>query len=162
MRTGKFGALDPIMPWIVFRHLSDADLAAIHAFLSTIAPGAHAIDNHSPPARCVLCEQEHGLGASNRVEKPKGIRLDPRILAGYAGTYRSAEYGFGRVIAFRKGRLFGREEAGPEIELIPVSRERFLAPGWLAPIEFVRDLAGRVTGHLSLEVDDVRLDRVNE
>lgn len=160
MRTGKQGTLDPIMPWVAFRNLSDRDLSEMFAYLRTRPAAVHWVDNHSEPDSCAACGQSHGLGARNRLEKPAGIHLDARTLSGYAGTYRSAEHGFERVIAFRSGRLFGSEDGGPEIELVPVSRERFVAPGWVAPIEFRRDPAGRVTGHVSIEVGDIWLERV--
>lgn len=38
MRTGKGGTLSGVMPWATYRHLSDDDLSAIHAFLRTMHP----------------------------------------------------------------------------------------------------------------------------
>jgi hypothetical protein len=150
------------MPWIVFRNMSNRDLEDLFAFLGTMAPSPHLIDNHSVPTPCAACGQIHGRGAENRLVVPKGIRLDPGSLAALAGTYRSKELGFSRVVTARAGRLYGREEQGPEIELVPVSPTRFLAPGWLAPVEFVRDSTGRVTAQVSKEVEDLRLDRVEK
>ncbi len=148
MRSGKSGTLDPLMPWVVFRNMSDRDLEDLFAFLETMAPSPHAIDNHSVPTLCAACGQTHGRGAENRLVVPKGIRLDPGSLAAFAGTYRSKELGFARVVTARGGRLYGREEQGPEIELVPVSATRFLAPGWLAPVEFVRDSTARPGGEV--------------
>jgi len=67
IRTGKGGTLSPMMPWTVFQHLTDADLTAMHAFLQTMHPVAHHINNFAEPTLCLVCEQEHGLGELNRL-----------------------------------------------------------------------------------------------
>jgi mono/diheme cytochrome c family protein len=160
MRTGKSGTLDPLMPWNVFRNMTDRDLGDLFAFLTSMAPSPHLIDNHSDPTRCAICGQTHGRGAENKRVTPRGIRVDAKTLADYAGIYHSKEFNFTRTVTLRKGHLYGREEGGPEIELVPTSPAHFLAPGWLAPIEFVRDTSGRVRGQVSKEIQDLVLDRV--
>ena len=67
MREGKVGArpLHASMPWIYFRNQTDDDLKSIFAFLKTLKPVKHQIDNAEPPTSCRLCKQNHGMGATN-------------------------------------------------------------------------------------------------
>jgi len=67
LRTGKVGArpLHASMPWYFFGKMTDDDLKSIFAFLKTVKPVKHQIDNFEPPAFCRLCKQKHGFGATN-------------------------------------------------------------------------------------------------
>jgi mono/diheme cytochrome c family protein len=67
MRTGKVGArkISPIMPWWYFSHMTDDDLKAIFAYLRTVAPVRHRVDNSEPVAYCRICGRRHGGGALN-------------------------------------------------------------------------------------------------
>jgi mono/diheme cytochrome c family protein len=67
MRTGQIGArsLSPIMPVMVYKNLTDNDLKAIFAFLHTVKPVKHRVDNTEPPTECKLCKQKHGNGNEN-------------------------------------------------------------------------------------------------
>jgi mono/diheme cytochrome c family protein len=70
IRTGHVAGpggrrLDPFMPWSYHRHLSDADLKAIFAYLRTVKPVRHRVDNTVPPTYCCLCKGKHGLGYMN-------------------------------------------------------------------------------------------------
>lgn len=67
LRSGKVGArpLRPSMPWYFFGKMTDADLKAIFAYLKTLKPVKHQIDNFEPPTFCRLCKQKHGFGATN-------------------------------------------------------------------------------------------------
>ena len=67
MRMGKVGArpLRASMPWYFFGKMSDEDLQAIFAFLKTVKPVKHQLDNYEPPTYCRLCRQRHGFGATN-------------------------------------------------------------------------------------------------
>jgi mono/diheme cytochrome c family protein len=67
MRTGKVGArpLHASMPWYFFGKMTDDDLRSIFAFLQTIKPIKHQIDNTEPPTYCRLCKQKHGFGRTN-------------------------------------------------------------------------------------------------
>lgn len=67
MRTGrvKARALSPAMPWWVYRNMTDADLKAMFAYLRTLRPAAHRVDNTEPPTFCKVCNQKHGLGERN-------------------------------------------------------------------------------------------------
>jgi hypothetical protein len=67
MRTGQVRArkLSPIMPVMVYKNLTDDDLKALFAFLRTIKPVKHRVDNSQAPTGCKLCKQKHGSGNEN-------------------------------------------------------------------------------------------------
>jgi hypothetical protein len=67
MRTG-FVKARPIklpMPWPVFKNMTDDDLKAIFAYLRTLKPVHHLVDNTEPPTLCKVCGEKHGLGDRN-------------------------------------------------------------------------------------------------
>ena len=68
IRHGNPGGkpLNPIMPWGYFRKMTDEDLKAIFAYLQTLKPVSHRIDNTSPKTPCKRCGGTHGLGEMNR------------------------------------------------------------------------------------------------
>lgn len=67
MRTGMVKArpLHPQMPWALYRNMTNEDLKAIFAFLKTIKPAKHRVDNSKPPSDCPACGQRHGAGDEN-------------------------------------------------------------------------------------------------
>jgi mono/diheme cytochrome c family protein len=67
MHTGlaKARQLNPIMPVKVYKHLTDEDLKAMFAYLRTLKPVQHRVDNSEPPTFCKLCRQKHGAGNRN-------------------------------------------------------------------------------------------------
>lgn len=67
MRTGHVGArqLNPIMPWVYLRNMSDEDLKDLFAYLQTLPHVHHTIDNTEPPTECPKCGQAHGFGERN-------------------------------------------------------------------------------------------------
>lgn len=67
IRTGMVKArpLNQIMPWHVYRGMTDEDLAAIFAYLKTIKPVAHHVDNTLPPTYCKIDREMHGGGNLN-------------------------------------------------------------------------------------------------
>jgi len=67
IRTGSVKArhLSNIMPWAFFRNLRDDDLKAIFAYLRTLKPVPHSVDNTEPPRFCKLCRGKHGFGERN-------------------------------------------------------------------------------------------------
>lgn len=67
MRTGyvKARELNQIMPWIAYRGMTDEDLASIFAYLRTLKPISHRVDNTEPPTYCPLCKSVHGAGNQN-------------------------------------------------------------------------------------------------
>jgi len=67
LRTGfvKARKLNPIMPWWTFRNMTDDDLKAVFAYLRTLPPVHHLVDNTEPPTLCKRCGHKHGLGNRN-------------------------------------------------------------------------------------------------
>jgi cytochrome c553 len=67
MHTGKVHAreLNAIMPWIAFRNMTDDDLKDMFAYLRTLKPVRHRVDNALPPTFCKLCQGKHGAGDQN-------------------------------------------------------------------------------------------------
>jgi mono/diheme cytochrome c family protein len=67
IRTGKVKArlLSPIMPWSLYRNMTDEDLKAIFAYLRTLKSVKHVVDNTETPADCKLCGMKHGGGERN-------------------------------------------------------------------------------------------------
>jgi hypothetical protein len=67
LRTGHVGArqLSALMPWSYFRNLTDDDLKAIFAYLRSVPPVKHRVDNTEPPTYCKVCRHKHGYGNMN-------------------------------------------------------------------------------------------------
>jgi mono/diheme cytochrome c family protein len=67
MRTGSVRArkLNSAMLWWIFRNMTDDDLKAMFAYLRTLKPVHHLVDNTEPPTKCKLCGHKHGLGDRN-------------------------------------------------------------------------------------------------
>jgi mono/diheme cytochrome c family protein len=67
MHTGSVKArpLNPIMPVKVYSQLTDDDLKSMFAYLRTLKPVQHRVDNSEPPTYCKLCRQKHGAGNRN-------------------------------------------------------------------------------------------------
>ncbi|MFB3923589.1 MAG: c-type cytochrome [Terriglobia bacterium] len=67
MRTGyvKARPLSKIMPWWDFKDFTDEDLKAMFAFLKTLPPVKHRVDNAEPPTPCKVCGGVHGAGDKN-------------------------------------------------------------------------------------------------
>jgi mono/diheme cytochrome c family protein len=69
MRTGYVRArvINQIMPWRQFSGMTDDDLKAIFAYLKTVKPVHHVVDNTEPPTMCVICKSMHGGGDKNHL-----------------------------------------------------------------------------------------------
>ena len=67
LRTGwvKARKLAPIMPWWNMRGLTDDDVKSMFAYLRTVPPVAHRVDNSKPQTACKLCGFSHGAGDQN-------------------------------------------------------------------------------------------------
>jgi mono/diheme cytochrome c family protein len=67
MHAGKVGArkISPLMPWWYFGQMNDDDLKAIFAYLRTLKPIHHRVDNTEPIAYCRICRRKHHGGALN-------------------------------------------------------------------------------------------------
>jgi len=53
------------MPFGEFKNLSDDDLKAIYAYLRTLPPVKHRVDNTMVATYCKVCKQKHGAGIEN-------------------------------------------------------------------------------------------------
>jgi len=67
IHAGKVGArkISPNMPWWFFGQMNDDDLKAIFAYLRTLKPVHHRVDNTEPIAYCRVCKRKHHGGALN-------------------------------------------------------------------------------------------------
>ena len=67
IRTGTVKArpLANIMPWAYFRNLTDDDLKAMFAYLRSVKPVHHSVDNTEEAKECKLCRGKHGFGEKN-------------------------------------------------------------------------------------------------
>jgi hypothetical protein len=53
------------MPWSTFRNMTDGDLRAIYAYLKTLPPIHHRVDNTELPTYCPIDRSWHGDGNLN-------------------------------------------------------------------------------------------------
>jgi mono/diheme cytochrome c family protein len=67
LRTGYVGKrqLNTLMPWQFYSGQTDEDLKAMYAYLRTVPPIAHRVDNTQTPTACKKCGQKHGAGEAN-------------------------------------------------------------------------------------------------
>lgn len=67
MRNGKVKAreLSGAMPWIYYRGMTDEDLKSMFAWLRTLPPVKHSVDNTQTVSKCKRCGNEHGAGERN-------------------------------------------------------------------------------------------------
>ena len=67
MRTGRNDArkINPVMPWPYFRDMTETDLRDIFAYLRTLVPVKHRVDNAEASSFCRKCGYVHGLGEMN-------------------------------------------------------------------------------------------------
>jgi len=63
--SGGVRELNTFMPYRYFRNMTDGDLNAIFAYLRTVPPVRHHVDNSEPPTYCPICRQKHGFGDKN-------------------------------------------------------------------------------------------------
>ncbi len=63
--SGGVRDLNPLMPFSYFRNMTDDDLKAIFAYLRTVPPVKHRIDNSESATLCPVCRQKHGFGDKN-------------------------------------------------------------------------------------------------
>jgi hypothetical protein len=149
-----------MMPWFVFRNMSDSDLGDVRTAMRRLWPFAHRVNNSEPPTHCPVCLQEHGGGDSNHAPvPPKGVALPRKQLAKYVGKYRAREGGQLVEVRFEGDHLMVGD-AKQSDRLIPLGKGRFF--GGLAPVQFEFDAQGRVTHMVEVEVDDYVYDRVPE
>jgi hypothetical protein len=63
--SGGVRELNTFMPFPYFRNMTDEDLKAIFAFLRTVPPVRHHVDNSEALTYCPICRQKHGFGDKN-------------------------------------------------------------------------------------------------
>lgn len=68
IRTGRVRErqVSDVMPWGHYRNMTDEDLKAIFAYLKTLKPVDHYVDNALPGTKCAICGLEHGGGERNK------------------------------------------------------------------------------------------------
>jgi mono/diheme cytochrome c family protein len=68
IRTGRVREreLSDVMPWAHYRNMTDDDLKAIFAYLKTLKPVDHYVDNAMAKTKCAKCNLEHGGGERNK------------------------------------------------------------------------------------------------
>jgi len=154
LRTGraKGRELSPLMPWIVFRNLSNDDLDALFAFFRAVPPVKHVIDNVDAPTKCEICGGEHPLGRYNKLAAPKRQEISLAAMRDTIGRYRF-EDGFELQVAITKGRLSMRFGSGGGCPLVTDDGKIFFCDGEIDRLEFVRDPAGNVTSVINNHTD---------
>ena len=82
IRTGYVGArrLSQIMPWHVFRNMTDDDLKAIFAYVRTLPPVKHRVDNTEPLTYCPVCRTVHGGGELNQKAPTRVAAAWPKVV----------------------------------------------------------------------------------
>ena len=67
-RTGQVRGreITDLMPWGHYRGMTDEDLKAIFAYLKTLPPIDHYVDNAMPVTPCAKCNIPHGGGERNK------------------------------------------------------------------------------------------------
>jgi hypothetical protein len=68
MRTGmaRSRKIHDMMPWRIYGQQTDEDLKAMFAYIRTIPPVPHRVDNAEPPTECPRCGLVHGAGNQNK------------------------------------------------------------------------------------------------
>ena len=154
MRTGRVRTRDlsPLMPWAVFRNMTDGDLRSMLAYLKTLLPVRHFIDPAEPSAKCSACGQVHGGGALNRPKESRAIPVDPAAIKGCEGTYVFPDAP-PFVFVAKNGKLFA--DAGDHLEEVFTEDNRtFFVRMAPSIVEFVRGKDGRVTHLVDRAFDD--------
>jgi CubicO group peptidase (beta-lactamase class C family) len=85
-----------------------------------------------------------GIAIGKPVIEPKVIRIAATALEQFVGEYQDGDE---KLTIRRDGdRLFARSSPDPEVELFPVSAEKFIIKAFDATLTFTKDKQGHVTG----------------
>lgn len=154
MRTGRVKGreLSPIMPWVVYRNVSDVDLAAIFTFLSSRPPVRHNVSNQEPATACPACGQKHGWGDRNRPKEAEAIAIGQARLDGCEGRYAFAG-GYTFALA-REGERYVMKFDGKAEPVLAVGPGRFTSKTAPDIATCERDAQGRPTAIYSLSYDE--------
>jgi mono/diheme cytochrome c family protein len=159
MRNGKFNTLSPLMPWFVFRNMSDSDLMDIRTSMRRLWPVLHRVNNSEKPTHCPVCLQEHGGGDSNHLPAPpKGVKMSHSALATYLGKFKARDDGELVQVRFDGDHLV---LAAPHETnaMIPMGGHRFWVEGGVEPVHFEFDAQGRVSRMVETDIEDYVYDR---
>jgi hypothetical protein len=152
IRTGKAGSLDPVMPWVAFKNMTDEDLKAIHMALQQLPAVNHTVVNSVKATYCVVCEERHGNGEHNQLLSLKAVAVDHSQYSDFSGTYRHPK-GFAFQVSVRHNKLM-LTVSGDPVELVPIAKNRFQSLAFPESISFKRDASGRVKWLVSHSMDD--------
>lgn len=157
LRSGHGGTLHAAMPWVAYRHLTDADIGAIYLALRQLPPVAHrvaSVNSGEPPTKCPVCGQEHGFGDRNLPLVLERAAVDLGPLEDYTGNYG---FSIDRLtVSARNGALFVSANGAPDIEIVPVGDGRFRGVGLFSPLSFERDAGGKVVAILTYDLGTTR------
>lgn len=145
IRTGKGGVLQPRMPWVAYKNMTDEDLTAILMALQKLPPVNHKVVNGIKATYCEVCELEHGYGENNKIIPLKAVPFNKALYPDFVGTYTHPEEGFSYVVTVERDKLL-ISEGGDPVELVAVGENRFEALGFPTPVGFRRDEKGKVKG----------------
>lgn len=159
IRTGKMGVLNPRMPWIAYKNISDEDLKAIFAALQQLPEVNHKVINGIEPTYCEVCEQEHGYGKYNKIVPLKAVPFDHSLYPEFVGTYMS-EDSLSISVKLDKDKLLISKEGRDFEELVPISEKQFRALGLPAPVSFKRNNFGKVKWLVSFGIEEYLFEKV--
>jgi mono/diheme cytochrome c family protein len=154
MRTGRVKGreLSPVMPWVVYRNLSDDDLRALFVLLSSRPPVGHNVSNHEPPTACPACGQKHGFGDRNRSKETRAVPLEHARLGGCEGRY-AFEDGFALEL-WRDGERWLLKFDDKAEPVLAVGVGRFTSRTLPDILTCERDAERRPTAIYSLSYDE--------
>jgi mono/diheme cytochrome c family protein len=154
MRTGRIKGRDlsPIMPWIVFKNLDDADLNALFAVLQALTPVKHVIDNIAAPTACKICGGTHPLGEYNKPKEFKPVDFDLSLIRDAVGAYRFGS-GWQISLVIEDGKFREKFSDGNSCQLLTEDKKTFACEGEVDHFEIVRDARGAVSHILNTGVD---------
>jgi mono/diheme cytochrome c family protein len=152
MRTGKGDALNPAMPWVAYKSMTDQDLKAMFMALQTLPPVNHKVINGMEATYCEVCKQTHGYGQYNKIIPLKAVAFNRALYPDFVGTYA---HPFGNLVEVKleNNRLL-ISQGGEPTELVPVSKNRFEASGFYSPFSFKRDKSGKVKWLISYAIEE--------
>lgn len=162
MRTGKGGALHPVMRWTAFARLTDEELDAIYEVLFLTDPVRHVIGNGVEPTRCEACGQMHGLGHVNVTPEPlTGRPLGRADGEAYVGRYVHEGWGATIEVRYADDVLEATWDGEDPTPLHWRGGDEFRAYlGMPSTVRFVRHGDGLVVGLDLADIGPQRFERV--
>jgi hypothetical protein len=158
IRSGKSGTLSGVMPWIVFKNMTDEDLKAIYAYLKTMKPVRHYVNNISPPMKCTACGLVHGFGEAN-TEAFVRTDVSTKEFYQYTGRYMFEDSVYIKIY-LEDDNLMLKEDGYELSECVPVSENEFRYVGAGLNISFKKDKKNKVTHLVLHELDDLLAKKI--